>query len=85
MKVPGYQLTAHATAALTEREIDTAWVARVLAGPERLEPDPSDSSLKHALGRITERDDRVLRVIYNASVQPPRIITVYFDRRQRGT
>jgi hypothetical protein len=32
---------------------------------------------------ITERDDRVLRVVY-ASVEPPRIVTVDFDRRQRG-
>jgi len=38
----------------------------------------------HALGRIAERDGRVLRVVYNALVQPPRIVTAYFDRRERG-
>jgi len=38
----------------------------------------------HALGRIAERDGRVLRVVYNAAVRPPRIVTVYFDRRERG-
>jgi hypothetical protein len=57
---------------------------RVLAKPERTEPDRSDPALTHALGSITERDDRVLRAVYNASVEPPRIVTVYFDRRQRG-
>ena len=37
----------------------------------------------HALRRIAQRDDRVLRVIYNDSVDPPKIVTAYFDRRQR--
>jgi hypothetical protein len=46
--------------------------------------DRSDPTLMHAFGRIAERDDRVLHVVYNASVNPPRIVTVYFDRRQRG-
>jgi len=27
---------------------------------------------------------RVLRVVYNASVDPLRVITAYFDRRQKG-
>jgi hypothetical protein len=31
----------------------------------------------------TEKD-RSDRVVYNASVNPPRIVTSYFDRRQRG-
>jgi len=41
-------------------------------------------TLRHALARIAERGDRVLRVVYNASVNPPRVVTAYFDRRQRG-
>jgi hypothetical protein len=80
----GYELTDHAAAVIAEREIDIAWVARVLARPERTEKDRSDPALTHALARIAERDDRVLRVVYNASVNPPRIVTSYFDRRQRG-
>ena len=77
-------MTAHAAAVMDERKIDAAWVARVLSEPDRTEADPSDPSLTHALGRIAERDDRTLRVIYNATVRPPRVITAYFDRRQRG-
>lgn len=84
MKVPGYELSEHASAVLAEREIETTWVVRVLAKPERTEPDRADPALTHALGSITERDDRVLRVLYNALVEPPRIVTAYFDRRQRG-
>ena len=63
----------------------STWVVRVLAKPERTQRDRTDPNLTHALGSIRERDDRVLRVVYNASVEPPRIVTVYFDRRQRGT
>ena len=84
MDVPGYELSDHAIDVLVEREIATAWVVQVLVAPERTQRDPSDPELVHALGRIAERDGRVLRVVYNASVQPPRIVTVYFDRRERG-
>ena len=84
MEVPGYELSEHATGVLAEREIATTWVVRVLAAPERTERDRSDPELMHALGRIAERDGRVLRVVYNAVVQPPRIVTAYFDRRERG-
>ena len=84
VEVPGYELSDHAADVMAEREIETTWVVRVLAKPERTEADRSDPVLTHALGRIAERDDRVLRVVYNATVDPPRIVTVYFDRRQRG-
>jgi hypothetical protein len=84
VKIPGYELSDHARKVILEREIDTTWVVRVLERPERKEPDRDDPALTHALGRIAERDDRVLRVVYNASVNPPRIVTVHFDRRQRG-
>ena len=84
MEVPGYELSDHAIDVLAEREIATAWVVGVLAAPERTERDRSDPDLLHALGRIAERDNRVLSAVYNASMRPPRIVTVYFDRRQRG-
>lgn len=84
VKIPGYHLSAHARNVILEREIETTWVVRVLRQPERTEADPHDPALTHALGRIAERDHRVLRVVYNPTVNPPRIVTVYFDRRQRG-
>lgn len=79
-----YELTTHAATVTAERSIDADWIRRVLTRPERTEPDPSDPLLTHALGRIEERDQRVLRVVYNASVDPLRVVTAYFDRRQRG-
>ena len=80
-----YTLTAHATVVLAERAIPVAWVTHVLEYPERTEPDQTDPALIHALGRIREFGDRVLRVIYNDTTTPKRIVTAYFDRTQRGT
>jgi len=68
----------------SETTIDHAWVERTFLEPEHTEVDRRDPSLRHALRRIPERDDRVLRVVYNDSLDPPRIVTAYFDRRQRG-
>lgn len=79
-----YELTAHAATVMAERKIPAQWVERVLQNPGRTEPDNNDPELHHALGRISERDDRILRVIYNATVDPWRVVTVYFDRSQRA-
>jgi len=49
-----------------------------------MEPDKVDPELRHALGRIIEHDDRILRVVYNVTLNPWRIVPVYFDRDQRG-
>ena len=82
---PPFVLTAHAVAALSERGIDLAWVERVLRRPERTEADRDDPELRHELGRIQERDNPVLRVVYNQTIRPWRLVTVYFDRRLRKT
>lgn len=79
-----FELTAHAATVIAEREIDVAWIGRTLEKPDRTETDRDDPSLAHALARIEERDDRILRVVYNRSVKPLRVVTAYFDRRQRG-
>lgn len=69
---------------MTERKIPAAWVERVLQNPERSELGKVDPELRHAIGCITEHDDRILRAVYNIAVNPWRIVTVYFDRGQRG-
>jgi hypothetical protein len=81
---PQFILTAHARTVLKERGVDPAWVERVLLNPQKTEADKYDVRLRHALGHIPERDDRVLRVVYNPSQQPWTVVTVYFDRAQRG-
>ena len=79
-----YQLTSHAEAAASKRKIEMSWIKRALAVPDWREPDPTKRGVMHAFLRIGERNDRVLRVDYNPSVHPVRVITVYFDRRLRG-
>jgi hypothetical protein len=79
-----YVLSSHAKAVVAARSIKLEWLERVLANPERVEPDKGDPDLKHALGRIPEHGGRVLRVVYNSVVKPIRVVTVYFDRVQRN-
>ena len=78
-----FELTAHAVAVMTARRISKVWVEHVLMTPERIEPDRADPDLRHALGRIPERDDRILRVVYNKNTEPWRVVTAYFDRTMR--
>jgi hypothetical protein len=55
-----------------------------LRHPHRVEPDAADRSLTHALVAIEEYGGRVLRVVYDAEAEPWRIVTVFFDRRERN-
>ncbi len=52
--------------------------------PDRLDRDPADRELMHAVKRFfREGDSVVLRVVYNEVRRPWRIVTVYFDRKAR--
>jgi hypothetical protein len=77
-------LTAHAATVIAERDISVAWLELALTKPERTERHRIDPVLEHALVRIPERGDRVLRVVYNPSHKPLKVVTAYFDRKQRG-
>jgi hypothetical protein len=44
----------------------------------------ADPELVHHIGRIEEHGNRALRVVFNKSVNPVRIVTVYFDRKMKG-
>jgi Domain of unknown function (DUF4258) len=68
---------------IAEREIPLGWIARVVAHPNKTEPDREDPMLRHALARIPEHADTVLRVVYNETTEPWLIVTAYFDRTQR--
>lgn len=79
-----YALTGHAAEVIYAREISKEWIVRVLMHPRKTEADRNDPELRHALASILEREDRVLRVIYNHTTNPLLIVSVYFDRTQRG-
>nr|WP_242032394.1 DUF4258 domain-containing protein [Aphanizomenon flos-aquae] len=66
-------MTVHAQQVITAREIQLEWVARVLAEPQKTEPDREDPELRHALARIPENGNRVLRVVYNPHSAPPSV------------
>jgi len=84
MNAHSFTLTLHASHMVQERQIDLRWIQDVLSSPEKLEPDKVDPQLRHALGRIAAENNRVLRVVYNETEEPWRVVTVYFDRGQRG-
>lgn len=74
--------TEHAKTVVAERRLDLVWIHRVLDSPERTE-DHEDGT-RHFLGRIAERENRVLRVVTNPATDPPTLVTAFFDRRMRG-
>ncbi|MDP2155933.1 MAG: DUF4258 domain-containing protein [Sulfuricella sp.] len=67
------------------REISRDWISLALDAPGRVEKDREDPALIHALAAIPAHGNRVLRVIYNQAKNPPHVVTVYFDRTQKGT
>ncbi len=79
-----YELSDHAAKRLLARQIESRWIEMALTEPDLEEPDRVDSAVRHALKRIAEADNRILRVVYNATTTPSRIISVYFDRRMKG-
>ncbi len=80
-----YELTEHAKESLQKRaNIRLEWLEQAIVSPHRVEQDRINPSLVHYLFRVDEFDGRVLRVVLNENVTPPRIITVFFDRSLRG-
>lgn len=78
-----YRLTRHASDVLEKRGILRGWMERVLREPQRIEPDSMDPGVEHRLGRVAEAGGKVLHVVVNVGSHPPRVISVYFDRRKR--
>ena len=67
---------------LKERGIAREWVMRAIAEPART--DHKDDGTIHHLKPIPEHGGRVLRVVMGPDREPPRIITIFFDRREKG-
>ena len=79
-----YQLTQHAQKVLAERGIDIEWMEQTLNGPQWTEPDPGDPQVTRYFRVIPEFDGRVLRVAVNATFEPVRVVSVFFDRTRKG-
>ena len=69
---------------MAQRGITDNEIRRALMNPDRVQRDPDDAELMHAVKRFfREGDSVVLRVVHNEVRRPWRIVTVYFDRRAR--
>lgn len=79
-----YEITHHARKVLEERGIPLEWMERAFAEPEQIFPDPEDAQVERRFRRIPEFGDRVLRVAVNVTVDPERIVSVFFDRNMKG-
>jgi len=79
-----HTLTEHAKKVLEEREIPLEWLERALNEPALCQPDPDDASLERRYRFIPEFGGRVLRVVVDPSVEPVRVVSVFFDRSMRG-
>jgi len=74
-----YVLTEHARKRCIKRKVRNEWILATLEHPARTESDEDDPTLIHALRAIPEKGFRVLRVIYNETIDPMTVVTVYFD------
>jgi len=79
-----YSLSRHAEIVLVERGIPVKWMERTIAHPELRERDSGDPALERRWRRIPEYGDRVLRVVVDTTIDPPRVISVFFDRGMKG-
>jgi uncharacterized DUF497 family protein len=79
-----HEVTHHARKALEERGISIEWMERAFSDPEQTQPDPEDAEVERRFRRIPEFGNRVLRVAVNVTVDPERIVSVFFDRNMRG-
>jgi len=79
-----YDLSRHAKDVISARQIRLAWLEQVLDSPDLVEADRDDPELVHHIARIKEYGNRALRVVFNKSKGPARIVTVYFDRKMKG-
>jgi hypothetical protein len=74
-------LTDHARKRCARRGIKEEWIREALENPEAIEDDAYDSDLMHALWPVPEKGFRVLRVVYNETIEPVAVITAFFDAK----
>lgn len=75
----GYVLTSPAAIMLSERGINEDWGWARIESPDNVQE--LEDGTTHYTKSFAENQMRILRVIVNASVEPKRIVTVFFDRR----
>lgn len=79
-----YELTEHCKQRMQQRNILLEWVEKALFEAEKTESHPKDNTLECRYARIPAMGDRVLKVVYNFTTTPIRVVTVHFDRGMGG-
>ncbi len=75
--------TDHAREMLIERGIEEDWVIRTLRDPDVLENDPKREGRVRAFRAVPEREERVLRVVFERSGSTYHVVTCFLDRGRR--
>ena len=73
------EYSLHTRNVMEEREIPEEWVNRTVSEPDYNEVKADKTT--HYIKAIPEFGGRFLRVVMNVSVEPNRVVTVFFDRR----
>ncbi|MBU1299831.1 MAG: DUF4258 domain-containing protein [Bacteroidetes bacterium] len=66
---------------LKEREISEEWLWRTVNHPDWQIVKEDDNV--HYFKCIPENRERILHVVVNPNVSPQKVVTVFFDRRER--
>jgi hypothetical protein len=78
-----FEFSEHACVMLKERNIQEAWVKSAMENPDKKES--KDDGTVHYIRAIEQYEGRYLRVVVNPDAKPQRVVTVFFDRRMRGS
>jgi hypothetical protein len=79
-----YKLSKHAQEQLSRRpEVEINWALEAINNPDKIEVDTDDKSILCVFKRIDTFGGRILKVVYRPG-RPHLIITVHFDRREKG-
>lgn len=76
-----FELTEHARCILKERNIREEWVWEAVKNPDGKETQTDNNT--HYFKRIPENGNRVLHVVVTLDTLPERVVTVFFDRREK--
>ena len=79
-----YEISAHAQDNIQKRNLLLRWIQDAVEHPDKTEPDETDDELQIAFKKIQDANDKILKVVYNKTVSPIRIVTAHFDRRMKG-
>jgi hypothetical protein len=79
-----YEISVHAKKRIDERNILLTWIEETIEKPDKTEPHQTDPELEIAFKKIESCGERVLKVVYNTTVSPFKIVTTHFDRSKKG-